>query len=524
MKNFTRKLLLLLIIFVFVFSAIPKRADAHNCLYFGCSPNTVCGTGNCCAIDWNTVMAYSCWCYIVGWYLWVPITYCDEAWNGPVKQCSSDNGWYCISDTKREYRWYECSGTLCGTTGAGIHDWATCIKKVTSTENCSDKNGWYNVGDSYYCCDDASTICTCQEQEYREYYCDNSAGANKAECKYSTTDTRTVKINCVSCGKSSIVCSESCSGTKLVEYDSDCIQESFEAFCNKKCVDGVCQDCTPFCGSLDAHCCKGVCGAQCAIDSDCPADVWTDEYRCSDNQLERKKHYWSCSDECLCYDYYEWEVWETCEYGCNLTTLRCNSPPSAINLSVTQGDYCFASYPPIILSWEFSDPDSGDSQSAYQIQVDNNPDFSSPEIDPGKVNSSSTSYGSFSLSYNTKYYWRVKVWDNYDAESSWTEGPSFTTASHPYPETDFSWTPQYPRAKEQIQFQDQTTYNDGATSWSWDFGDGSTSTEQNPTHSFSSKGLYTVTFTACDDIGCCSKEKQIQIFLPLPKWKEIIPF
>ena len=33
----------------------------------------------------------------------------------------------------------------------------------------------------------------------------------------------------------------------------------------------------------------------------------------------------------------------------------------------------------------------------------------------------------------------------------------------------------------------------GATSWYWDFGDGGTSTDQNPTHTYSEPGTYTVT-------------------------------
>jgi len=37
------------------------------------------------------------------------------------------------------------------------------------------------------------------------------------------------------------------------------------------------------------------------------------------------------------------------------------------------------------------------------------------------------------------------------------------------------------------------------TSWYWDFGDGTTDTTENPTHSFDSVGLYTVTFVADND-------------------------
>jgi len=39
------------------------------------------------------------------------------------------------------------------------------------------------------------------------------------------------------------------------------------------------------------------------------------------------------------------------------------------------------------------------------------------------------------------------------------------------------------------------------TSWLWDFGDGSTSDEQNPTHVYASPGVYTVTLTATNDLG-----------------------
>ncbi|MGE0064311.1 MAG: DUF3344 domain-containing protein [Methanobacteriales archaeon] len=43
-----------------------------------------------------------------------------------------------------------------------------------------------------------------------------------------------------------------------------------------------------------------------------------------------------------------------------------------------------------------------------------------------------------------------------------------------------------------VQFQDLST---GATEWLWDFGDGTNSTEQNPTHIYTQPGEYTVTLT-----------------------------
>ncbi len=49
-----------------------------------------------------------------------------------------------------------------------------------------------------------------------------------------------------------------------------------------------------------------------------------------------------------------------------------------------------------------------------------------------------------------------------------------------------------------IQFTDLST---GSASWFWDFGDGTTSTEQNPVHTYAVPGTYTVTLTVENGFG-----------------------
>ena len=50
-----------------------------------------------------------------------------------------------------------------------------------------------------------------------------------------------------------------------------------------------------------------------------------------------------------------------------------------------------------------------------------------------------------------------------------------------------------------VQFRDASTLS--PTAWFWEFGDGTTSTEQNPTHTYAAAGIYTVNLTATNIIG-----------------------
>ena len=59
-----------------------------------------------------------------------------------------------------------------------------------------------------------------------------------------------------------------------------------------------------------------------------------------------------------------------------------------------------------------------------------------------------------------------------------------------------------------VQFTD---LSQNANGWNWDFGDGATSTERNPTHTYSSAGTYTVTLTVGNEGGTASKVNTINV-------------
>lgn len=68
--------------------------------------------------------------------------------------------------------------------------------------------------------------------------------------------------------------------------------------------------------------------------------------------------------------------------------------------------------------------------------------------------------------------------------------------------------------KEPITFSDSSSTILGRpiVAWNWDFGDGTTDTVQNPTHSFNSSGIKTVTLTSYSVYGCSdSVVKQIYV-------------
>lgn len=89
------------------------------------------------------------------------------------------------------------------------------------------------------------------------------------------------------------------------------------------------------------------------------------------------------------------------------------------------------------------------------------------------------------------------------------------------PTAKFSFTPAEPKVDETITFKDESTDPDGATdivSWEWDFGDGTKSTEQNPTKKYSQKKVYDVKLTVRDKAGLANTiTKKVPVGIVPPK-------
>lgn len=104
---------------------------------------------------------------------------------------------------------------------------------------------------------------------------------------------------------------------------------------------------------------------------------------------------------------------------------------------------------------------------------------------------------------------------NFDCESSTTK----TIEIYPLPEPDFTSTTIC--FMETTSFTNQTSVSNAHTTnsisdWAWDFGDGNTSTSENPSNTYAQDGTYDVTLTATSNRGCVSDTTIQVVVLPKP--------
>ena len=87
-----------------------------------------------------------------------------------------------------------------------------------------------------------------------------------------------------------------------------------------------------------------------------------------------------------------------------------------------------------IFTWAFNTIQNGDTQSAYQIQINDANDFSGTvTFDSTKTldTQSSFVYNQTPLTRGTPYYWRFRAWDLSDRDSDWSIPVSFAVNSLP---------------------------------------------------------------------------------------------
>ena len=229
-----------------------------------------------------------------------------------------------------------------------------------------------------------------------------------------------------------------------------------------------------------------------------------------------------------------------------------NSPPSVSGFSV-DGNYADSnniclSPPTHTFSWTFSDAEDS-SQASYDFEVDNDSNFSSPEVQillsVGAATSRlvivSANPATNQLAYNEAYHWRVRVYDSGGLNSGWVspvppQSP-FNTAPHLYPISSFTFVPSAPSQGEEIAFSETTTcFNTSNVpiscpdnySWDFDYEDGPPFTQdatgQEVTHAYSDTAPHTVALDVTDQEGqTCRETSDVTPRSSLPKFKETTP-
>ncbi|MFA7198515.1 MAG: PKD domain-containing protein, partial [Methanoculleus sp.] len=154
------------------------------------------------------------------------------------------------------------------------------------------------------------------------------------------------------------------------------------------------------------------------------------------------------------------------------------TPAADFTANVTAGD--------APLAVQFTDASSG-SPTSWAWDFENDGIVDSTEQSPSHTY---TTAGTYTVNLTVT---------NAAGSDTATRADYITVASGVAPVADFTATPLSGEVPLAVQFTDASTGT--PTSWAWDFGDGTTATEQNPEHTYTTTGTYTVNLTVANDAG-----------------------
>ena len=169
-------------------------------------------------------------------------------------------------------------------------------------------------------------------------------------------------------------------------------------------------------------------------------------------------------------------------YAIANTVLKANQTEGAAPLTV---QFNASGISPVSWEWDFGDGSTSTEQNPVHIYL--NTGYYTVTLNVTSSN------GQKRTMRFTRY---IKVYNppvsSFTANTSWGTVPGAVSAIY-----------------NQIQFKDISA--NIPTSWLWDFGDGTTSTEQDPTHVYTKTGTYTVTLTVTNPAGSNTFSYPIQV-------------
>jgi len=114
-----------------------------------------------------------------------------------------------------------------------------------------------------------------------------------------------------------------------------------------------------------------------------------------------------------------------------------------------------------------------------------------------------------SINLGFDFYGDKIVWSDWENEKPNVYMGTLTSSN--LPTASFSASPTSGKAPMKVQFNDKSTGT--PKKWKWDFGDGTTSTKQNPIHMYSKVGVYTVKLIVTNAAGSntVTKEDYIKV-------------